>query len=62
MATGPRFRASKIRNLAVLCSAYEYLIFIDADCIPDENFVVMHTKLAKKGFFYREQEFCYLRN
>ena len=45
------FRASKIRNLAVLCSNYEYLIFIDADCIPDENFVVMHTKLAKKGFF-----------
>ena len=45
------FRASKIRNLAVLCSNYEYLIFIDADCIPDENFVSMHTKFAKKGFF-----------
>ena len=45
------FRASKIRNLAVLCSAHEYLIFIDADCIPDENFVSVHTMLAKKGFF-----------
>ena len=51
------FRASKIRNLAVLCSNYEYLIFIDADCIPDENFVTVHTKLAKKkDFFYRVQE------
>lgn len=45
------FRASKIRNLAALCSNQEYLIFIDADCIPDENFVAAHTKLAKKGFF-----------
>ena len=45
------FRASKIRNLAVLCSNYDYLIFIDADCIPDENFITVHTKLAKKGFF-----------
>ena len=46
------FRASKIRNLAVLCSNYDYLIFIDADCIPDENFITVHTKLAKKGFFF----------
>jgi predicted glycosyltransferase involved in capsule biosynthesis len=45
------FRASKIRNLAALCSNHEYLIFIDADCIPDENFFAVHTKLAKKGFF-----------
>ena len=45
------FRASKIRNLAVLCSDNDYLIFIDADCIPDENFIAAHTKLAKRGFF-----------
>ena len=45
------FRASKIRNLGVLCSYYDYLIFIDADCIPDENFITVHTMLAKKGFF-----------
>jgi len=45
------FRASKIRNLGVLCSNYDYLIFIDADCIPDKSFVTVHTKLAKKGFF-----------
>ena len=56
------FRASKIRNLAVLCSAHEYLIFIDADCIPDENFVSVHTMLAKKGFFYQVQEFYYLKS
>ena len=56
------FRASKIRNLAVLCSDNDYLIFIDADCIPDENFIAAHTKLAKRGFFYQAQEFCYLIN
>ena len=46
------FRASKIRNLAVLCSNYEYLIFIDADCIPDENFVADAYKVSKKRIFF----------
>jgi glycosyltransferase involved in cell wall biosynthesis len=36
------FRKNKILNQAVLASEAEYLIFIDADCVPHSKFVEEH--------------------
>ena len=36
------FRKNKILNRAILASSSEYLIFIDADCVPHTKFVEEH--------------------
>ena len=33
------FRAAKIRNQAVLQANYDYLIFLDGDCVPFPDFI-----------------------
>ncbi|UXI02786.1 glycosyltransferase [Photobacterium sp. TY1-4] len=38
------FRKNRILNQALLQASYDYLIFIDGDCIPQDNFV--HDHLA----------------
>ena len=38
------FRKNKILNQAILASSSDYLIFIDADCIPHSKFVEEHLK------------------
>lgn len=38
------FRKNKILNQAILASSAEYLIIIDADCVPHSNFVEEHLK------------------
>ncbi|WP_394751673.1 glycosyltransferase family 2 protein [Crenothrix sp.] len=45
------FRASTIRNKAVVQSAGEYLIFLDGDCVVRQNFISRHRKLAVRGCF-----------
>ena len=45
------FRAATIRNKAVAASQGEYLVFIDGDCIVFPDFVAMHRKLARPGYF-----------
>jgi glycosyltransferase involved in cell wall biosynthesis len=45
------FRAAAIRNKAIQVSSGDYLIFLDGDCIPRENFIERHFELAEKGFF-----------
>jgi len=45
------FRAGAARNRAVLRTAADYLIFVDGDCIPTQNFVRQHKSLAEPGFF-----------
>ena len=44
------FRLAKIRNLAVLASTGDYLIFLDGDCIPPPNFISKHRELSEKGW------------
>lgn len=44
------FRASAARNLGVMASHGEYLIFLDGDCIPRPDFVARHRLLAERGF------------
>ena len=43
------WRKNVALNRAVLSSKHEYLIFIDGDCIPYDNFIEWHLKLAEKN-------------
>lgn len=45
------FQKSKILNKAISASNTKYLIFTDGDCIPRYDFVSVHKKFAKKGYF-----------
>ena len=44
------FRLARIRNLAVLASVGEYLIFLDGDCLPPPNFIENHRALSEPGW------------
>ena len=44
------FRASRIRNLAVLKAKGNHLIFIDGDCLVPETFIESHQKLVQPGW------------
>ena len=35
-------------NKAVMAAKYEYLIFVDGDCVPFDNFIENHVKQAEK--------------
>ena len=43
------WRKNKALNRAIVASKYEYLIFIDGDCVPYDNFIEWHLKLAEKN-------------
>ena len=43
------FRAARARNLALLRTKHDYVIFIDGDCLLPPNFVRSHLALAKPG-------------
>lgn len=45
------FRLSAIRNRAIKQAQGEYLIFLDGDCIPRNNFVEAHATLAEATKF-----------
>ncbi len=45
------FRAAGIRNKAVVKCQYDYIVFIDGDCIPRPNFIEQHQRLVEQGFF-----------
>ncbi len=47
------FRASKIRNIAAAKAKYDYLVFLDGDCIPRSNFVLHHALLAEEGWLVK---------
>ena len=47
------FRVARARNLAVLESEGDYLIFLDGDCIPLKGFVEGHRWLAEPGWWVR---------
>ncbi len=43
------FRKNKILNKAITTANSNYIIFIDADCIPHSRFVEEHISYSKKG-------------
>ena len=45
------FRAGEIRNLAVLASRGDYVVFLDGDCLARPDFVATHRRLAEPGWF-----------
>jgi len=45
------FRKTAILNRAILAASGEYLIFSDGDCIPRDDFIAAHVRLAKRGRF-----------
>lgn len=45
------FRKTEILNRAILASSGEYLLFSDGDCIPRDDFVTVHARLARPGCF-----------
>lgn len=45
------FQKSKILNKALETTQSDYLIFTDQDCIPREDFVSTHIRMARKGYF-----------
>ncbi len=45
------FRKTRILNKAIVKSKNEYLVFTDGDCIPRSDFLEVHAKKAKKGYF-----------
>jgi glycosyltransferase involved in cell wall biosynthesis len=45
------FQKSAILNKAIQASSTDYLIFSDGDCIPRNDFVEVHVKNLKKGYF-----------
>jgi glycosyltransferase involved in cell wall biosynthesis len=45
------YQKCPILNKAVLAANSDYLIFSDGDCIPREDFVAVHVKYRKTGYF-----------
>ena len=43
------WRKNRALNRAIVASKYEYLIFIDGDCVPFDSFVENHLIQAKIG-------------
>ncbi len=45
------FRKTEILNRAILATDADYLIFSDGDCVPGDDFVAAHARLAQPGRF-----------
>lgn len=45
------FQKSRILNKALSEAESDYLIFTDQDCIPREDFIEVHARSARKGWF-----------
>ena len=45
------FRKTEILNRAIVAASGDYLIFSDGDCIPRDDFVAEHVRLAHPGRF-----------
>jgi GT2 family glycosyltransferase len=39
------------RNRAAAAATGDYFIFLDGDCVPLDDFIAMHRRLAKPGWF-----------
>lgn len=45
------FQKSRILNKALVAAASDYLVFTDQDCIPRKDFIEVHARNARKGWF-----------
>ena len=44
------FRAALARNLGIIKSVAEILVFVDGDCLLPSSFIEQHLKLARRGY------------
>lgn len=45
------YRRQTILNKAILKSKHPYILFTDGDCVPRQDFISTHVRLAKKNHF-----------
>jgi predicted glycosyltransferase involved in capsule biosynthesis len=45
------FTASKVRNRGVLLAKSNYVLLLDGDCVPEQDFIARQKVLAEPGFF-----------
>jgi len=45
------FRKTVILNKAILAAEADYLVFTDGDCIPRADFLAIHIRFRKQGYF-----------
>lgn len=45
------FQKSRILNKALVAAESDYLVFTDQDCIPRKDFIEVHARSARKGWF-----------
>jgi glycosyltransferase involved in cell wall biosynthesis len=45
------FRLARLRNLAVVATRCDYLVFIDGDMLLHPEFIADHRRLARPGYF-----------
>ncbi len=45
------FRKAEILNKAIFKSSGDYLLFLDGDCIPFDDYILRHLSLAEESYF-----------
>ena len=45
------YRRQEILNVAIVKANHEYILMTDGDCVPRQDFVEVHARLAEKGKF-----------
>jgi glycosyltransferase involved in cell wall biosynthesis len=45
------FRKTEILNRAILAASGDYLLFTDGDCMPRDDLLAVHARLARRGRF-----------
>ena len=54
------FRKCKILNEAIKKANFDYIIFLDGDCLPHSKFVKDHCALAERNFFVQGRR-CFIQ-
>lgn len=44
------FRLAGARNRGIEAAQGEYIVILDGDCVPQQDFIAQHRKLARRGF------------
>jgi len=52
------FRAPMARKRAAAVAGGDYFIFLDGDCVPLGDFIAMHRRLARPGWFVAATGSC----
>jgi len=54
------FLKTTILNKAVAAATGDYLVFLDGDCVPHQQFIADHERLAERGYWVQGRR-CYVR-